>query len=90
MALSPAESRPFDWEKRWVYDAWRVTTPEMAERFAMALCEGGLPPQYRDDHGRGPLFWTIFWWDRRLTTDEHAVAERALELAVGHLPEDAS
>ncbi len=78
--------KAFDWEKRYQHDAWKVTDSAMGHRFAAAIAEGGLLPQYRDDCNPGP----IFWWDRHLTPAEHGVCERGLELAMGFLPEDAS
>lgn len=82
------EHRPYDWEKRWEYDAWRVMSSETAHRFSVALAEGGLPPQFIDiANPVGPLFW----WDRRLTLPEIGIAEKALALALGgELPMDAS
>lgn len=88
VAVHGGEPRTFDWETRWRFDAWRVTDAETAHRFAVALAEGGLPPQYVDEHPSttgGP----IFWWDRHLTVEERGVAVRALTLAIGLLPEDA-
>jgi hypothetical protein len=86
MKACMAEPRPFDWEKRYEHDAWKMTGSEMAHRFSVALAEGGLHPQYRDDCVPGP----IFWWDRKLTSSEHGIAERALTLAMGEFPLDGS
>lgn len=79
--------RRFDWEKRYEHEAWRVTDAEMGHRFDTALAEGGLPAQFLDvSSPAGP----IFWWDRKLTAAESGICEKALALAIGELPPDAS
>lgn len=79
------EHRSFDWEKRWEHTAWRTTSTDMAHRFSVGLAEGGLPPQFIDiANPVGPLFW----WDRKLTPAEVAIARQALTLAIGEFPDD--
>jgi hypothetical protein len=81
------EVRRFDWEKRYAHSAWRVTNAGQAHRFAVALVEGGLPPQYQSNEANGTF---IFWWDRWLDGDETDIATKALSLALGHTPSDVS
>jgi hypothetical protein len=75
---------PFDWEKRWEYDAWRISA---AAEFEVAISEAGLQPQYVDTSSPSD---SIFWWDRHLTHDEIFICEKATRMVLGELPEDVS